>query len=845
MKKLSISPINLLTGVLGLVVTGLLGLAVVALVVSPSLPAVETLRDIQLKVPLRVYTARGELMAEFGEERRVPVHTEEVPTLLIKAVLAAEDDSFYVHQGVDFLGIIRAAIANLRSGGHGQGASTITMQVARNYFLSPEKTYTRKIKEILLAFKIEQELEKNQILELYLNKIFLGHRSYGFAAAAHMYYGHPLTELTLPQMAMLAGLPKAPSRNNPLSNPENAKARRNYVLDRMYKLGFIDEKIHSQARLSALTATKHRAAIEVSAPYVAEMVRHYMVRKYGDMAYGGGYRVYTTIDATRQRAADVALRDGLMAYERRHGYRGPLRRVQIGEAADPILLDKVLAKVSRSAHLVPAIVMVTHAETLQAYIGQGQTISLEWEGLKWARPYISGNSKGPNPKRVTDILRVGDVIYAEKRADKAGQDEWWLAQVPGVSGAIVSIEPQDGRVVALSGGFDFFDSKFNRVIQARRQPGSNIKPFIYSAALEKGFTAASRVSGAPIVVPDVQLEGVWRPENYSGKFFGPTRLRRALTLSLNLVSVRLLRSLGPEFTVKYLQRFGFDEERLPKNLSLALGTASLTPMEVVSGFAVFANGGFLIEPYVIQRVENGAGDIVERANPTIVCATCVSEKAEEPKVTVRNESSDEQTELTELDTNAGDKRRGAKPEGKLVEPAQQKRPRYAKRAISAENAYIMTSMLQDVIKVGTGRRALVLKRKDLAGKTGTTNDFRDAWFSGFNRGLVTTVWVGFDQPRSLGRGEAGGRAALPIWIDYMRVALAGTLEEPRIPPRGITSAQINMDTGQPTTDDDPIGYREYFIVGIARAEDIESGDETTVAPPVVVAPDKAIPEGLF
>lgn len=843
MKKLSISPISLLTGVLGLVVTGLLGLAAVALVVSPSLPEVETLKDIQLKVPLRVYTVRGKLIAEFGEERRVPVRTEEVPTLLIKAVLAAEDDSFYVHQGVDFLGIIRAAVANLRSGVHGQGASTITMQVARNYFLSPKKTYTRKIKEILLAFKIEQELEKNQILELYLNKIFLGHRSYGFAAAAHVYYGQLLTDLTLPQMAMLAGLPKAPSRNNPLSNPENAKVRRNYVLDRMYKLGFIDEKTHNEARLSALTATKHLAAIEVSAPYVAEMVRSHMVQKYGDDAYGGGYRVYTTIDATRQQAADTALRDGLMAYERRHGYRGPLRRTQIDAQTEPASLDKLLAKISRAAHLVPAIVIITHAQTLQAYIGQGQTINLEWEGLKWARPYIGENSKGPTPQRVTDILRVGDVIYAEKRVDKEGQEQWWLAQVPRVSGAIVSLEPHDGRVTALSGGFDFFDSKFNRAIQAQRQPGSNIKPFIYSAALEKGFTAASRVSGAPIVVPDIQLEGVWRPQNYSGKFFGPTRLRRALTLSLNLVSVRLLRSLGPEFTVKHLMKFGFDEERLPKNLSLALGTASLTPMEVVSGYAVFANGGFLIEPYIIQRVENGAGEIVERANPTLVCATCVPEKVEEPIVTASGEITDKPTALSELDTDAGDKPRGVELEDKSLEPAKQKRPRYAKRSISAENAYIMTSMLQDVIKVGTGRRAMVLKRKDLAGKTGTTNDFRDAWFSGFNRGLVTTVWVGFDQPRSLGRGEAGGRAALPIWIDYMRVALAGTPETPHIPPRGITTAQINMDTGQPTTDDDPIGYREYFIAGMARAKDTEGGNDTAVAP--VAAPDKALPEGLF
>jgi len=829
-----ISPPTLLVGVLGLVVSGMLALALIALFVSPSLPSVESLRDVQLKVPLRVYAAGGELVAEYGEERRLPVQIQTVPAGLVKAILAAEDDAFYVHQGVDLVGILRAAIANLRTGQHGQGASTITMQVARNYFLSPEKTYTRKIKEILLALKIERELDKNQILELYVNKIFLGHRAYGFAAAAQVYYGKTLDQLALPEMAMLAGLPKAPSRNNPLSNPETARDRRNYVLTRMHKLGFIDAATLETALAAPLTASRHLAAVEAPAPYAAEMVRHEMVTRYGEAAYQGGYKVYTTIDAAKQAEADLALRRGLLEFDRRHGYRGPVSRNRLTAATGPDALQELLKSTPRVGLLVPAVVTRVAGREADAYTADQETVKLAWEGVAWARRQIDQERTGAAPSADTDVLRPGDVIYVEQRQNKDGKPEWWLAQVPEVSGAIVSLDPHDGRIVALSGGFDFFASKFNRVVQAERQPGSNIKPFIYSAALTKGFTAASRVSGAPIVVPDVAMGDVWRPENYSGKFFGPTRLRKALSLSLNLVSVRLLRAIGPEYTVNYLTRFGFDRERLPQNLSLALGTASLTPLEVVRGFAVFANGGFRIDPYLIQRIEDGDGKTVEEANPAVVCPSCDVPDVPEAQAPVAVEVVGETTAVAT-----------PRPAPELA-PEQSLGPRYAPRAITAENAYVMTSMMRDVINYGTGRKALELNRTDLAGKTGTTNDYRDAWFSGFNTSYVTTVWVGFDQPQSLGRGEAGGRAALPIWIDYMRFALNGVAEKPLPMPPGVTTALINQDTGQVTSETDPDGYREFFIAGIDRAGDIDTETDAPAVPAAPGAvPSKALPEGLF
>ena len=743
-------------------------------------PCIGSDLDLRLKVPLRVYSAGGTLMAEFGEERRIPVRVAEVPPLLVQAVLAAEDDGFYAHRGVDPMGILRAALANLRTGQTGQGASTITMQVARNVFLSPEKTYTRKLKEVLLAFKIERELAKDEILELYLNKIFLGHRAYGFGSAAQVYYGVPLKDLNVAQIAMLAGLPKAPSRNNPLSRPDNARERRDYVLRRMRELGDLDEATFQLAVSSPLTARKYIAAAELEAPYVAEMVRRYMVDKYGDNAYGEGYRVYTTIRADLQQAANRAVRVGLLRYDRRHGYRGPIGTVDVRAIGDKSGLDHALRDFPVVGELMPAVVLEVQEQGATGYTARGQLVDIPWPGLSWARRYLEANAMGPAPKNAAEVVQLGDVVYVRERppgSSEAGS-RWELSQLPQVAGALVSLRPRDGAIIALTGGFNFYQSKFNRVVQAVRQPGSNIKPFIYSAALEKGFTAASLVSGAPIVIRDAGLEDVWRPENYSGKFFGAIRLREALARSVNLVSVRILRTIGPRFAIKHMVNFGFDRKTLPNNLSLALGSGSLTPLSVVTAYAVFANGGYRVEPYFIERVEDGLGQEVERANPTRVCPTCLLEV----ELSAMQEVPEPVGMPIPADARAPEPAEELQTTDAYVPPA----PRFAARAISPENAFVMTSMMRDVIRVGTGRRALVLGRGDLAGKTGTTNEFRDAWFSGFNPDVATSVWVGFDQPATLGKREAGGRAALPIWIDFMDVALKGVPESALVPDRKST-----------------------------------------------------------
>ena len=796
----------LLVGVFSLFVSGVMLMAFAALLLTPTLPSVDHLAGNHFKVPMRVYTQDGLLIAEFGEEKRIPVKINEVPDLLSKAVLAAEDDSFYFHQGVDFTGIIRATLNNLRSGRTAEGASTITMQVARNYFLSPEKTFTRKFKEILLAFKIERELSKDQILELYLNKIFLGNRAYGFAAAAQLYYGKQLNELTLPEIAMLAGLPKAPSRDNPLTNPENAAARRNYVLNRMLKLKFIDETAYAQAQQATISASKHPLKFNIDAPYIAEMVRQYMVQAYSEKTYADGFNVYTTISGKDQVAADKALRKGLLAYERRHGYRGPAGRESISSDADKGRLDDVLKDYQAVGELLPAVVLKVEEKSVRVYSQNGNTILLDWPGLAWAQAYIDENTLGPAPKKAADVLRAGDVIYIEN----IKEEEWALAQVPRVAGGLISLRPSDGAILALSGGFDFYESSFNRIIQAERQPGSSLKPFVYSAALEKGFTAASLISGAPIVVEDANLEDEWRPEDYSRKFFGPTRLRKALSLSLNLVSVRLLRAIGPAFAIEHLTRFGFDPKQLPRNLSLALGTASVTPLQMASAFAVFANGGYRVTPYFIARVEDSNHKVLEEARPAIVCPSC-------PAATT--------PVIPAADTNT---------EGKAA-------PQPAPQVISPENVFIITSIMKDVVTSGTGQAAMELRRKDIAGKTGTTNEHRDAWFSGFNADVVTTAWVGFDQPAPLGAGEVGARAALPIWIDYMRGALQGIAEKPLIPPPGIVTATINSETGKITEPNDPEAMQEYFVEGTLPGQ-VNAKDGTVIAEP---PQPENIREGLF
>ena len=817
----------LLIALFGLFVAGVIVAALVALLLTPTLPSLSSLNDSHLKVPMRIYSAEGTLIAEFGEEKRIPVTIDQVPEQLVQAILAAEDDTFYYHQGVDFQGILRAAWKNMRAGGRSEGASTITMQVARNYFLSPEKTYTRKFKEVLLAFKIERELSKNEILELYLNKIFLGNRAYGFAAAAQVYYGKTLPELNLPEMAMLAGLPKAPSRDNPLANPDTALERRNYVLRRMLKLHYIDAASYTAALNTPQIAGRHVVRFNVAAPFIAEMARQYLYQAYAENSYAEGYNVYTTIRAKEQQAADAALRKGLLEYDRRHGYRGPVAHEKIAGKVAPSILDELLKDHPAVGPLIPGLVISLEEKSAQVYAQDGSTVTLAWPGLAWARTYISEDALGPEPKKTSDVLRVGDIIYLEQ----VKEGEWWLAQVPQITGALVSLNPRDGSIIALTSGFDFYQSNFNRALQAERQPGSGFKPFVYSAALEKGYTPATLISGAPIVVEDVSLEDEWRPEDYSKQFFGPTRLRKALTLSLNLVAVRLLRAIGPDYAADYMTRFGFDAAKLPRNLSLVLGTASVTPLQMTSAFSVFANGGYRVEPYFITRIEDANHKVLEIANPALACAGLYATKN-------NVQGCPDQSQPDAASTPAPAAVTKSLPSD--VAAVKSTEPHLATRVITAENAFLITSILRDVVTAGTGTGAMVLERHDLAGKTGTTNDHKDAWFNGYNADVVTTAWVGFDQPTPLGRGEVGGRAALPIWVDYMRVALDGVPEKPLLRPRGIIAVTINRETGKLALEGDPDAMPEYFISGTQPTE----ASRVEGAPAGGAAPEN-IREGLF
>ena len=743
------------------------------LYVAPDLPAADELRDIQLQVPLRVYSRDGLLLAEFGEQRRSPVAYEAIPPLMIRAFLSAEDDRFFQHPGVDYQGLLRAALELARTGEKRQGGSTITMQVARNYFLSAEKSYLRKITEIFLAFRIERSFSKEEILALYLNKIFLGHRAYGVAAAAEVYYGSTLDQLTLPQIAMIAGLPKAPSRDNPVSNPRQAEIRRNYVLARMYQLGAIDAGQYQEALQTPDNARLHAKAVELEAGYAAEMVRTEMVNRYGPEVYTSGYQVYTTLEGPRQMAAIRALRGALLDYDQRHGYRGVEGRVELVPEADEFDWRTRLLDHPPVGGLPAGLVLAVEEDGARVFTGDLGVIALPWEGMRWARPFVSANQRGAAPTRPADVLQAGDIIRLRQTA--AG--EWQLAQIPEVEGALVSLRPEDGALVALVGGFDFSRSKFNRAVQAQRQPGSSFKPFVYSAGLERGFSTASIINDAPVVFDDPSLETTWRPVNYSGRFYGPTRLREALTHSRNLVSVRLLQTIGPGFAIEHARRFGFDAARLPRNLSLALGSGSATPLEMARGYAVFANGGFLVEPYLVERILDAEGELLEQARPTRVCDEACAAELEARAAEAAGADTPVETLALEPDAD--------------LDPA----PRAAPRVLSPQNAYLMTSMMQDVIQQGTGRQARALGRSDLAGKTGTTNDQRDAWFCGYNAALVTTAWVGFDQLQPLGSGETGGRAALPMWIAYMEQALQGVPSAVQPPPEGLVTVRIDPATG--------------------------------------------------
>jgi penicillin-binding protein 1A len=793
---------------------------------APGLPAIDSLREVRFQVPLRVLSSDGRLIAEFGEKRREPLSYDQLPPTLIQAFLAAEDDAFFSHPGVDIRGLLRAGVQLALTGEKRQGGSTITMQVARNFFLSREKTYLRKLNEIFLAIKIDKALTKQEILELYLNKIYLGHRAYGVGAAAQVYYGKRVGELNLAQTAMIAGLPKAPSRYNPVTNPARAVIRRNYVVGRMLELGFITPQQAREARNTPVSAALHAPDIEVEAPHIAEMSRAFIVKRFGEDAYTGGYSIYTTIDSRLQAAASHALRKALDNYDQRHGYRGPEHR--LGSLPPDGEWDRLITAQRRIANLPAGLVVGLNDDAAQVYLGEAQTVQIPVAGLSWARRYIDEDHRGAKPQHPGAVLQLGDLIRVQAIHGKDGDVTWRLAQIPAVAGALVSLSPRDGSLEALVGGYDFSLSKFNRATMAERQPGSGFKAFIYSAALDAGFTAASLINDAPVVFEDPGLEASWRPENYSGKFFGPTRLRLALTKSRNLVSIRLLRAMGIAHALKHVARFGFDTNKLPHNLSLALGSGTVTPLEMARGYAVLANGGYLINPYFVQRVEQD-GQTIFKSTPVTVCETCTQSETADSAAQPVAAADPAAAPATVVPGSA------AAPEQLPVAP----------RVISADNRYLMYSMMQDVITRGTGRRARVLGRKDLAGKTGTTNDQRDAWFNGYNQSLVTIAWVGFDNNAKLGRGEVGGTAALPAWVDYMRVALQGTPDLPPRMPADMVTVRIDPETGLRANTGDPHSIFEVFrpdhVPDMAGA----TAQNPALAPGTAASTSGAVVEKLF
>jgi penicillin-binding protein 1A len=795
----------------------ILGFGIIRFYFIPKLPSIEVLKDVQLQVPLRIYSQDKKLIGVFGEKKRIPLEYEEIPDLMIKATLAAEDDRFFVHPGVDYQGLLRAVFTLLTTGEKRQGGSTITMQVARNFLLTREKTYLRKINEILLAFMIEKELSKHEILSLYLNKIYLGHRAYGVGAAAQVYYGADISGLTTAQIAMIAGLPKAPSTNNPVTNPQRALQRRNYVLRRMHELAYVSDEEYKIAVEEQDIAALHEKTAELKAPYVAEMVRSEMWQRYEADAYTQGFKVYTTLSSKLQNAANQAHHLAILDYDRRHGYRGAEHHVELDESSEPEEWYDILQSHKPFGDLHPALVIKLEEKSATVYTPQYGLIDLPWESLSWAKSFISNNRVGAKPKTSTDILKRGDIVLIQEPI--SAKDAWKLSQKPIIDGAIVAISPKDGAIKALVGGFDFKYRKFNRAIQGARQPGSNFKPFIYTAALEKGYTPATLVNDAPVVFDDEKLETAWRPENYSGKFFGPTRLREALVRSRNLVSIRLLQGIGINYARNYTQRFGFMPDQLPKNLSLALGSGTATPLQIATAYTVFANGGHSVKSYFIQRIEDSNDEPIFNSYPFTVCPDCnhditsdeidilqISENEAQPMDDVSAENVAEQ--IVQEDFN----------------PVKDIRP--AERILSPQVHYQITSMMGDVIKRGTARRALVLGRKDLAGKTGTTNDQQDAWFSGFNQDLVATAWVGFDSPQPLGNRETGGRAALPMWIYFMKKALWGVSEKPLVQPPEMVTVRIDPATGLLAASNQPKAIFETF-----RAEHLPRQQATVTTIP--------------
>ncbi|MFQ6371960.1 penicillin-binding protein 1A [Shewanella sp. YIC-542] len=818
---------RILIAVFSLTLLGIIAIVGAYYYVLPDLPDVTTLKTVKLQTPLKVFSSDGKLISQFGEKRRIPLQLDEVPKPLLQAFIATEDARFYEHKGVDPIGVMRAALVMLTTGQKRQGASTITMQVARNFFLTRDKKFIRKVKEIFIALHIEQLLTKDEILELYVNRIYLGQRAYGVGAAAQVYYGKDVNELTLAQMAVIAGLPKAPSTMNPISSPERALTRRNVVLKRMLEVGYINQQEYTLAADAPITATYHGAEIDLYAPYVSEMARDYMVQKYGEEeAYTGGYNVYTTVNSHMQQKAQKALRNNVYAYDERHGYRGPQTVLWTDTPpSQPQLLEKLQATAPLQ-DLQPAAVMQVEAQQAQVLLADGNTITLPWEGLNWARRFISDRRQGAIPKTAEEVLKPGEQIWVRPMGDS-----WQLSQIPQVASAIVSLDPHDGAIRALVGGFSFSQSQYNRVVQAKRQLGSNIKPFIYATALEKGYTLATLINNAPINKPDLSQGIAWRPKNSPDVYGGPTRLRVGLAQSINVMSVRTLRYVGLDAAIEKLTRFGFDPADLNRNESLALGSPSVTPLQVVTAFSSFANGGLLLEPYFINRVEDAYGDRIEQAQPALACKTPEPDPAT-PSMTPQA-IADGAPHLLPYNCDNPQARR-------------------AQRVISEQVAFLITDALKSVIwgggnwRHGTGwngtawRAARVVKRHDIAGKTGTTNESRDTWFSGFNPDLVTTVWVGFDDhSRKLGRvawnpngakdqisgAESGAKTAGPAWNEFMHDVLQGTPERPITPPPGIVSVRIDLATGKLSRKNDYTSDFEYFIQGTEPKEYANDGAE--------------------
>jgi penicillin-binding protein 1A len=809
-------------------IAGLIGLAFLATYyyLKPTLPDVAVLKDVRLQVPLRVYSRDGKLLAQLGEQRRVPVTWEEIPPVVVQAVLAAEDDRFFEHPGVDWQGVTRALVMAAVTMELSQGGSTLTQQLVRTTLITKEKQLRRKLREIFLALSVENELSKQEIFTLFVNTQFLGQRSYGFAAASETYFGKTLMEVDASEAALLAGILQAPSRQNPVASVEEATARRTYVLRRMRELGHLDEAAWQLAMDKPIARGLHGPRVQIDAPYIGEMVRITLFEKFGERIYSDGLQVITTVDSRLQRAADVALRAAVLEYDRRHGWRGPVGRIEPGELADAEIAAAIEDRPVVGG-LIPSVVVNTGATDATVIARSGTRYRLPMEGIRWARV------GEVTPKSPRDVVKIGDIVYVLP----SGEGVALLAQLPEVQGAIVALDPHDGAIVALSGGFDYAASKFNRVVQARRQPGSSFKPFVYSAALEAGLTPATVILDAPVVYeapdpkvgigqnPDTVIEGAepeqkdWRPGNDSGRFYGPTRLRDALARSRNLVTIRVMRQIGVGFTREYVQRFGLPKEHIPADLTAALGTAQLTPLEMANGFGVFANGGSLVKPHLIDRILAADGAVIEETKPTIACVDCRTPAAAPIDAAPVDAPPSPVGDLASGTVWAADVG------GSLPPPPPEL---VAPQAITEANAWIITDLLKDVVRRGTGQRARALGRSDIAGKTGTTNEGRDAWFSGFNPDLVATAWVGFDQERSLGPDEEGSRTALPMWIYFMREALAGHPVRHVPMPDGVVTARISP-AGAEFSEDSPAEF-EYFLAEHLPAGAAGDGSTEGTAP---------------